>query len=199
MGKTSHGASFLYLNAIFESSPFHAHCAGTFSGIKFASKSEAISRKLRRKMPCETSDTPTATYRMLFEASDASTSIDKVPSEASDCFTATDIMPSEAFDCFTTTDKVPSEASACFTAIDKVPSETSDCFVATDKVPSEVSDSLTAFTKYKFGTTNYFTALQKGSAEANRSFRHGYLLLNDWASVLDGTLVVEPVETTAGY
>ena len=157
MGKISHGASFLYLNAIFESSPFHAHCAGTFSGIKFASKSEVISRELLRKMPCETSDTPTATYRM--------------PSEGSDCFAATD----------------------------KMPSETSDCFTATDRMSSEVSDSLTAFTKYKFGTTNSFTALQKGSAEANRSFRHGYLLLNDRASVFDGTLVVEPVETTAGY
>ena len=199
VGKTSHGASFLYLNAIFESSPFHAYCAGTFSGIKFASKSEFISRELLRKMPCETSDTPTATYRMLSETSYCFTATDIMPSETSDCFTATYRMPSETSDCFTATDKVPSEASACFTAIDKVSSETSDCFVATDKVPSEVSDSLTAFTKYKFDTTNSFTALQKGSAETNRSFRHGCLLLNDRASVLDGTLVVEPVETTAGY
>lgn len=178
VGKTSHGASFLYLNAIFESSPFHAHCAGTFSGIKFASKSEVISRELRRKMPCETSDTPTATYRMPSEDSDCFAATDRMPSEGSYCFTATDKVPSEAFDCFTTTDKVPSEGSDCFTAIDKVPSETSDCFVATDKVPSEVSDSLSAFTKYKFDTTNSFPAIQKGSAEANRSFRHGCLLLN---------------------
>lgn len=185
VGKISHGASFLYLNAIFESSPFHAHCTGTFSGIKFASKSEVISRELLRKMPCKASDTPTATYRMLSEASDDFMAIDKVPSETSDCFTATY--------------KVLSEASACFTAIDKVPSETSDCFAATDKVPSEVSDSHTAFNKYKFDTTNSFPALQKGSAEANRSFRHGCLLLNERASVFDGTLVVEPVETIAGY
>ena len=213
MGKTSHAASFLYFNAIFESSPFHAYCAGTFSGIKFASKSEVISRKLRRKMPCETSDTPTATYRMPSEASDDFTAIDKVPPETSDCFTATDKVPSETSDDFTATDRMlsegsycftatyimPSEASACFTTIDKVPSEASDCFAATDKVPSEVSDILTAFTNYKFGTTNSFPALQKGSAEANRSFRHGFLLLNDRASVFDGTPVVEPVETTAGY
>ena len=199
VGKTSHGASFLYLNAIFESSPFHAYCTGTFSGIKFASKSEVISRELLRKMPCETSDTPTATYIMPSEASDCFTATDKVPSEGSYCFTATYRMPSEGSDCFAATDKMPSEASDCFAATDKVPPETSDCFTATDRMSSEVSDSLTAFTKYKFGTTNSFTALQKGSAEANRSFRHGYLLLNDRASVFDGTPVVEPVETTAGY
>lgn len=179
VGKISHGASFLYLNAIFESSPFHAHCAGTFSGIKFASKSEVISRELLRKMPCETSDTPTATYRMPFEASDCFTVTDRMLSEGSYCFTATDIMPSETSDDFTATDRMPSETSDCFAATDIMPSETSDCFVATDRVPSEVSDSLTAFTKYKFGTTNSFPALQKGSAEANRSFRHGFLLLND--------------------
>ena len=149
----SQGASFLYLNGIFKSVPFHAECSDVFYKREFN-----VANSLK------------SSYAEEFFTRNSITSIENTQSETSAGFTATDKAQSETYDKSTAFNKMQSEGSNGFTETNRVLSEASDGFAAFNKMQSEPSDMFTATNDILFETSDALTAIDKALSELSCAF-----------------------------